>query len=240
MINIGKYIEMAINWLTENFTLFFDAINVGIGGFIDGFQNVLMWIPFYITIVLLTLLAWYKSGKGVGVFTVFGLLLIWSMGFWNETMQTLALVLSSTIIALIIGLPLGIWSANSQRCDKILHPILDLMQTMPAFVYLIPAVLFFGLGTVPGAFATIIFATPPVVRLTSLGIKQVPKNVVEASRSFGATPTQLLFKVQLPLALPTIMTGINQTILMSLSMVVIAAMRNRIERHHTNENRSRI
>ena len=216
MINIGKYIEMAINWLTENFTLFFDAINVGIGGFIDGFQNVLMWIPFYITIVLLTLLAWYKSGKGVGVFTVFGLLLIWSMGFWNETMQTLALVLSSTIIALIIGLPLGIWSANSQRCDKILHPILDLMQTMPAFVYLIPAVLFFGLGTVPGAFATIIFATPPVVRLTSLGIKQVPKNVVEASRSFGATPTQLLFKVQLPLALPTI--------LMSLSMVVIAAM----------------
>ena len=205
MINIGKYIEMAINWLTENFTLFFDAINVGIGGFIDGFQNVLMWIPFYITIVLLTLLAWYKSGKGVGVFTVFGLLLIWSMGFWNETMQTLALVLSSTIIALIIGLPLGIWSANSQRCDKILHPILDLMQTMPAFVYLIPAVLFFGLGTVPGAFATIIFATPPVVRLTSLGIKQVPKNVVEASRSFGATPTQLLF-------------------LMSLSMVVIAAM----------------
>lgn len=112
------------------------------------------------------------------MFTVFGLLLIWSMGFWNETMQTLALVLSSTIIALIIGLPLGIWSANSQRCDKILHPILDLMQTMPAFVYLIPAVLFFGLGTVPGAFATIIFATPPVVRLTSLGIKQVPKNVV--------------------------------------------------------------
>ena len=190
MINIGKYIETAINWLTENFAPLFDAINVGIGGFIDGFQNILMWIP------------WYKSGKGVSIFTILGLLLIWGMGFWNETMQTLALVLSSTIIALIMGLPLGIWSANSKRCDKILHPILDLMQTMPAFVYLIP----------------------PVVRLTSLGIKQVPKNVVEASRSFGATPMQLLFKVQLPLALPTIMTGINQTILMSLSMVVIAAM----------------
>ena len=183
-----------------------------------------MWIPFYVTIALLAILAWYKSGKGVSIFTILGLLLIWGMGFWNETMQTLALVLSSTIIALIMGLPLGIWSANSKRCDKILHPILDLMQTMPAFVYLIPAVLFFGLGTVPGAFATIIFAMPPVVRLTSLGIKQVPKNVVEASRSFGATPMQLLFKVQLPLALPTIMTGINQTILMSLSMVVIAAM----------------
>ena len=128
----------------------------GIGGFIDGFQNILMWIPFYVTIALLAILAWYKSGKGVSIFTILGLLLIWGMGFWNETMQTLALVLSSTIIALIMGLPLGIWSANSKRCDKILHPILDLMQTMPAFVYLIPAVLFFGLGTVPGAFATII------------------------------------------------------------------------------------
>ena len=224
MINIGKYIETAINWLTENFAPLFDAINVGIGGFIDGFQNILMWIPFYVTIALLAILAWYKSGKGVSIFTILGLLLIWGMGFWNETMQTLALVLSSTIIALIMGLPLGIWSANSKRCDKILHPILDLMQTMPAFVYLIPAVLFFGLGTVPGAFATIIFAMPPVVRLTSLGIKQVPKNVIEASRSFGATPMQLLFKVQLPLALPTIMTGINQTILMSLSMVVLASM----------------
>ena len=143
MINIGKYIETAINWLTENFAPLFDAINVGIGGFIDGFQNILMWIPFYVTIALLAILAWYKSGKGVSIFTILGLLLIWGMGFWNETMQTLALVLSSTIIALIMGLPLGIWSANSKRCDKILHPILDLMQTMPAFVYLIPAVLFF-------------------------------------------------------------------------------------------------
>ncbi len=247
MINIGKYIEMAINWLTENFTLFFDAINVGIGGFIDGFQNVLMWIPFYITIVLLTLLAWYKSGKGVGVFTVFGLLLIWSMGFWNETMQTLALVLSSTIIALIIGLPLGIWSANSQRCDKILHPILDLMQTMPAFVYLIPAVLFFGLGTVPGAFATIIFATPPVVRLTSLGIKQVPKNVVEASRSFGATPHTAIVQSTIAFSI----THHHDRYQSNHPDVTLDGGncshdcgwrfgRNRIERHHTNENRSRI
>ena len=132
------------------------------------------------------------------------------MGFWEETMQTLALVLSSTCLALLLGVPLGIWTANSDRCNKIMRPVLDFMQTMPAFVYLIPAVLFFGLGTVPGAFATIIFAMPPVVRLTGLGIRQVPKNVVEASRSFGATPWQLLYKVQLPLALPTILTGINQ------------------------------
>ena len=202
----------------------FFTLSIGIGGFIDSFQHVLYGIPFYITIAVLAILAWMKSGKGTAVFTVLGLLLIYGMGFWEETMQTLALVLSSTCLALLLGVPLGIWTANSNRCNKIMRPILDFMQTMPAFVYLIPAVLFFGLGTVPGAFATVIFAMPPVVRLTGLGIRQVPKNVVEASRSFGATPWQLLYKVQLPLALPTIMTGINQTIMMSLSMVVIAAM----------------
>lgn len=169
MINIGKYIEMAINWLTEHFASFFDALSMGIGGFIDSFQHVLFGIPFYITIVALAVLAWFKAGKGVAVFTLLGLLLIYGMGFWEETMQTLALVLSSTCLALLLGVPLGIWTANSDRCNKIMRPVLDFMQTMPAFVYLIPAVLFFGLGTVPGAFATIIFAMPPVVRLTGLG-----------------------------------------------------------------------
>ncbi|MEF9477580.1 ABC transporter permease subunit [Chryseobacterium sp. 1B4] len=169
-------------------------------------------------------MALWKAGKAIAVVTAAGLSLIFLMGLWTETMETLALIFVSTITALVLSIPLGILAAKSKIADKIIRPLLDLMQTMPAFVYLIPAVLFFSIGKVPGAFATIIFAMPPAVRLTSLGIEAVPKDIVEAARAFGATGRQILFKVELPLAIKTILTGINQTILLSLSMVVIAGM----------------
>lgn len=223
-IPVGDFMERVINWMTTNFSDGFDAIKNGLEAIIDSMNWFLLAIPIVIFIIVVTFLAWWIAGNGIACFTALGLLLIQNLDLWKQTMQTLSLVTTATLIAILIGLPLGILMAKSNKANKIIHPILDFMQTMPAFVYLIPAVYFFDLGTVPGAVATIIFAMPPIVRLTNLGIRQVPKDVVEAAKSFGSTSSQLLFKVQVPLAIPTVLAGLNQTIMLSLSMVVISAM----------------
>jgi glycine betaine/proline transport system permease protein len=184
----------------------------------------LAWYAPIVTILLFSMIAYLIAGSGIVIFSVIGFLIIIGIDLWIPTIESLALVLSATLFALIIGIPVGIAAARSETVHNITRPILDFMQTMPAFVYLIPAVIFFGLGKVPGAMATLIFAMPPAVRLTSLGIRQVPSEVVEAAEAFGATPRQMLFKAQLPIAMITILAGVNQTIMLALSMVVIGGM----------------
>ncbi len=221
---LGELIEKLINWMTINFAGFFDAVKNGLDSIINNITWLLAAIPVPVFIIGAVVIAWWVAGRSIAIFAGLGLSLIYNLGLWKQTVQTLSLVSTSAMLAVIIGLPLGISMAKSNRLNSIARPVLDFMQTMPAFVYLIPAVYFFDLGAVPGAVATVIFAMPPIVRLTNLGIRQVPPDIVEASRAFGATPVQLLFKVQLPLATPTILAGLNQTIMLSLSMVVISAM----------------
>src|SRR5690606_7750353 len=190
----------------------------------DGIQNGLLAIPALAGIAIITLVALWRVSWKFAIFTALSMALVQHMGLWTGMMESLSLVLAATFIAIIIGIPLGISMARSVTLASLIRPALDLMQTMPAFVYLIPAGMFFGLGAVPGPTATVIFAMPPVVRLTNLGIRQVHEEFVEAGLAFGCTARQLLFKVQLPNAMPSIMAGINQTIMLSLSMVVIASM----------------
>lgn len=223
-IPVGKVFENAVDWLKDAGAPVFDSIVWIVEHILDGLTWVLQSPPPLLLIGLFALLAWTVSGKGLGLFTLAGMSLILNLGYWDPTMDTLALVITAVVIALLLGIPLGISAAKRDRVNNLVRPVLDFMQTLPAFVYLIPAVLFFQLGKVPGVIATLIFSLPPCVRFTSLGIRQVPSDIREAAISFGANPKQLLFKAELPVALPTIMAGVNQTIMLSLSMVVICGM----------------
>lgn len=236
---LGKGVEILVDWIDDYFGWVLDLITTTLKYLISLFTDVLMYLPPLVMILLITLIAGLAQNRAalmnrtadkkklkfdLALLTFAGLALIWNLELWDMAMETLSLVISATIIALLLGIPLGILSARNDTLDSIMRVILDFMQTMPSFVYLIPAVIFFSLGNVPGVIATVIFAMPPAIRLTNLGIRQIPKELSEVAEAFGATSWQKLIKVEIPVAVPTIMAGVNQCIMLALSMTVIASM----------------
>jgi glycine betaine/proline transport system permease protein len=223
-LQVGKWFSALVDWATNHLDPLFSFINDVLQWCVDSLTSVFLFLPALIFALILALIAWGIRGVRFGIFAFLSLALIVQMGQWKDAMNTLSLVLVASVIAVVIGIPIGIASARSSTVSSIVKPILDFMQTLPAFVYLIPAVSFFSIGSVPGVVATVVFALPPGVRLTELGIRQVDKEMVEAGEAFGAPPMKILTRIQFPLALPTIMAGINQVIMLSLSLVVIAGM----------------
>ncbi|RKD76484.1 glycine betaine/proline transport system permease protein [Sinobaca qinghaiensis] len=222
---LAAWIDAFVEWLT-NAEFFFDSLTNGIGWIISSIEAVFSLPPAWLLLIIIVLLTYFLAGRKIGltIFVLLGLFLIDNLGFWDDMILTLSIVLTASIISIVIGVPIGIWMAKKGLVENVVKPVLDFMQTMPAFVYLIPAVAFFGIGMVPGVVASVIFAMPPTIRFTNLGIRQVSTEVIEAADAFGSTGSQKLFKVQLPMAKATIMAGINQTIMLALSMVVIASM----------------
>ncbi|EEB36549.1 ABC transporter, permease protein [Anaerococcus hydrogenalis DSM 7454] len=225
-IPLVGFIDNLVEWLRLHASFIFNPIRDFINFTVELFIKIFSVFPPLLFIILVAALAYYltKKIKGITIFSILSLLLIWNLDYWDDMVITLSIVVTSALLAIIIGIPLGIWTSKSESVEKVIMPLLDFMQTMPAFVYLIPAVSFFGIGMAPGVISSIIFAMPPAVRMTNLGIKEVPSDLVEAADSFGSTPKQKLFELELPMAKPSIMAGINQTLMLTLSMVVVASM----------------
>lgn len=223
---VASWVDEFVKALTSSFSALFNFLKDDGKTAMNFVADTLDLIPPIIVIIIVAIIAFFISGKkfGLATFSVVGLWFVYNQDLWSHLTQTFTLVLVSSLLSIIIGVPFGILMAKSEIAKSIISPVLDFMQTMPAFVYLIPAVAFFGIGMVPGVFASLIFATPPTVRFTNLGIRQVSNELVEASEAFGSTGSQKLFKVELPMAQATIMAGINQTVMLALSMVVTASM----------------
>lgn len=222
--DVGAFIDDIVNWLQDNLTWLFDAIKDVLTWFLVGFEDGLIWLPWPVFMTIVGFVAWMMVSFRMAIFCVVALALIGAMGLWQSAMETSSLIIVTVALSIMIAVPVGVWASQSNRVDRLLRPILDAMQTMPSFVYLVPAIAFFSLGNVPAVIATLIYAVPPAVRLTNLGIRELPAETIEAAESFGTTPRQMLLRVKIPLAIPTIMAGVNQTTLMALSMVVIASL----------------